>query len=543
MESPTFKTKSGRVVTVEGDPQLMTMDRIQLFSEHFDSDPRIFTISIMATDNPNLNGTFLRATAPAGCLIATAKNDIASDPQSASERGLWHDWWFTTSADAKRAPIIAEPSTMDLQEREDPSSSHYAAFNNTPIDPNNLSVTIDVTWLGPHETGAQVMTTAGTAALAEQPSIKSIRLVGLKELPGYAKHLTDHPKITLATTPEELAIQTDIMWYPNQIDQRVDISQARKLGKRVITTYLDLIAYDIPKYHASHEAWAAYRAMQRKIALSVDGITTISKDVAKRLYQETPGLDLKRIQAIPLGLDHITADTEMTKPKELKTDKPFLLVLGNDFLHKNRDFAIKVWQELLDQGHSIDLVLAGLHVKSSSSNKQEQELIDKHVNLRGTIHSLGHVSSEERAWLLANARAVLYPSSAEGFGFVPYEAAALGTPASFAGFGPLKENSAATDLPASWNSLKFADDLVNILLHEQYEERRLGQLKQGTNFLNWHQFATRLTEYLVRITHLSVVHNASVGASSAAESSALAQVLGSKSWKLTAPLRRIGRKR
>jgi hypothetical protein len=159
------------------------------------------------------------------------------------------------------------------------------------------------------------------------------------------------------------------MWYPNQIDQRVDISQARKLGKRVITTYLDLIAYDIPKYHASPEAWAAYRALQREIALSVDGITTISKDVAKRLYQETPGLGPKRIQAIPLGLDHITADTEMIKPKELKTEKPFLLVLGNDFLHKNRDFAIKVWQELLDQGHSIDLVLAGLHVKGRSSKK------------------------------------------------------------------------------------------------------------------------------------------------------------------------------
>ena len=74
MESPTFKTKSGRVVTVEGDPQLLTMDRMQLFSEHFDSDPRIFSISIMATENPSLNGTFLRATAPAGCPDCHSRN-------------------------------------------------------------------------------------------------------------------------------------------------------------------------------------------------------------------------------------------------------------------------------------------------------------------------------------------------------------------------------------------------------------------------------------------------------------------------------------
>ena len=497
MTDPTFKTRSGRVVQVEGDPTLFTMDRIQLFSDHFDSDPRIASISIMATDNANLNGTFLRATAPAGCLIATVENDISHDAQSASERGLWHDWWLTTSADAKNAEIIAEPSAMDLQEREDPSTSHHAAFTNTPIDPNNLTVTIDVTWLGPHETGAQVMTTAGTAALAEQPNIKSIRLVGLNELPTYAKHLTDHPKITLGVDG-----QTDIMWYPNQIDQRVDISQARKLGKRVITTYLDLIAYDIPKYHASPEAWAAYRAMQRRIALSVDGMTTISKDVAKRLYQETPRLDPKRIQAIPLGLDHITADTEMAKPKDLKTDKPFILVLGNDFNHKNRDFAIQVWQELLNQGHSLDLVLAGLHVKSSSSKLKEQEIANKHVNLRGSITTLGHVTSKERTWLLKNAEVVLYPSSAEGFGFVPYEASALQTTSTFTAFGPLSEISNAIDIPSTWSVSDYAADANRNLTDVNASNSRISQLQKVSLVLNWNEFARQLSIFFVEIVQL-----------------------------------------
>ena len=257
------------------------------------------------------------------------------------------------------------------------------------------------------------------------------------------------------------------MRCPNQIDQRVDISQARKLGRRVITTYLDLIAYDIPVHHESPESWAAYRAMQRKVALSVDGIATISKDVVKRRYQETPGLDPKRIQTIPLGLDHITADPEMTKPKELKTDKPFLLVLGNDFQHKNRDFAIEVWQQLLDQGHSIDLVLAGIHVKSSSSKKQEKELNNKHVNLQGSVHTLGHVSSSERALLLKNTQAVIYPSSAEGFGFVPYEASALGTPTTFVGFGPLKEISQLSAIPAIWTLESLTSDLEQILRSSQ----------------------------------------------------------------------------
>ena len=35
--------------------------------------------------------------------------------------------------------------------------------------------------------------------------------------------------------------------------------------------------------------------------------------------------------------------------------------LGNDFVHKNRDLAIRVWQEVATDV-PVDLVLAGLHV-------------------------------------------------------------------------------------------------------------------------------------------------------------------------------------
>lgn len=542
-----FKTRKGNLITVAGDPELLallTLDRIQIIGDRFDTDPRIASVSIYATTSATANETFLRATAPAGCLIAINGSDLF-DPGSddwattASNRGLWHDWWFSNASDIKKAPVIQQPSALDLKEREDPSGSHFHAITQTPIDTDNLTLTIDVTWLGPHETGAQVLTTAAIPALANQPTISSIRLVGLEELPGYAQHLTDHPKVTLVANAERAQeTQTDLMWYPNQIDQRVDISQSRKLGKRVITTYLDLIAYDIGKYHGDENAWAAYRAMQRTIALSVDGITTISADVAKRLYQEVPRLDTKRIQPIPLGVDHITTQTIKEKPQDLKnSSKPFILVLGNDFQHKNRDFAINVWQLVLGQGINVDLVLAGLHVKSSSSQDQESIRLKKHANLRGGATTLGHVSSAERAWLLENAAVVLYPSSAEGFGFVPYEAAILGTPSTFTNFGPLKEIGKLTTTPNTWNVTEYATDLAQLITEAQSGEQRVRDLREVIATNTWNQFAQGLTEFATKIATMPTVPTSTVTSSTAANE--LAAVLSSKAWRATAPLRKL----
>lgn len=267
-----------------------------------------------------------------------------------------------------------------------------------------------------------------------------------------------------------------------------------------MTTYLDLIAYDIPRYHGSADDWAAYRHLQRAIALSVDGITTISQDVANRLLFEVPQLDATRVLAIPLGLDHISAapsapDADIEHLSDRISARPFVLVLGNDFLHKNRDFAISVWERVLETGVSCDLVLAGLHVRSSSSRDEEDRLRSQHTNLRGNIHTVGHVSSASRTWLMANAAAVLYPSSAEGFGFVPYEAAALGTPSTFVRFGPLAELSGVRDAPSRWSVDEVAADLIRLLTQENAAASRVDDLQRVRTALTWDRFAKQLVDF------------------------------------------------
>jgi len=554
-----IRTRRGRTLVVIGDPALLTMDRLAEFTSRIDADPRIASLSLVAV--PTSNGQWLRAAGPAGPLTAAATDleDLVGpldpdDPEAvhswltrASERGLWHDWWMTKDADVAHADASRHPQDVDIVEADDPASSRHHVLRAYAPKPGRMTVTVDVTWLGPHETGAQVLTTAAIAGLAGQDEITAIRVVGLEALPPYAQHLTDLEKVQLVSV--DGAKRSDVVWYPNQVDGRGTIGQARRLGARVVTTYLDLIAYDIPRYHASAEAWHAYRALQRKVALSVDGITTISADVAQRLIDEVPRLDPERVEPIVLGLDHITAASAPEEPgedlaavvKALK-GKRFVVVLGNDFQHKNRDFAIKVWQRALQAGEPCDLVLAGLHVKSSSSKEAEDELRARHLDLRGTIHTAGHVSSPSRAWLLANATAALYPSSAEGFGFVPYEAAALGTPTVFTDFGPLKEVAQAPGLPATWSVEAHAADLTALLASEDARTARVAALTQAIERQTWDGFAGHLTDFFRRITLMPEVPTSSLAAKSGADAAALAAVLSSRSYRAAEKLRRVLRR-
>ncbi len=556
MELPSFRSPGGRTLIVLGDPELMTMDRMAEFGRRIDIDARLASLSL--TPSPSTTDQWLRASAPHGAVVALAQDArdlVGALPdgvdsaalmnwcRAASERGLWHDWWLSNHRDVLSADVLVPLGDLDELEAADPSGSHFHLRHNQPLKARNVTIAVDATWLGPHQTGAQVLTTAAVEALAKDDRVAHIHLTGISSLPDYAEHLSSLDKVSLETN---LAEQADIAWYPNQIDGRSNIEQARSLGRRVVATYLDLIAYDIPKYHASAQAWASYRSMQRRVALSVDGVTTISADVASRLKQEAPRLESERIRPIVLGLDHITATSAPAAPDHdlaallpALGERRFVLVLGNDFLHKNRDLAIAIWQQVLASDESCDLVLAGLHVKSSSSKVTEDALLAKHVDLRGRVHTFDHVSENSRAWLLTNAAAVLYPSSAEGFGFVPYEAAALGTPSTFAGFGPLAEVSAVDTVPKNWTIEEFAEDLTQLLRDPAASEFRLAQLRNAITLHTWQGFAEQLVDFFQHIIGLPTVLTSTVSSTASADS-ALAAITSSKSYRATQRLRAIG---
>ena len=187
MNQPTFRSRAGRTLVVFGDAALLTMDRMEEFGRRIDLDPRIVSLSL----NPNaqLTDRWLRSSAPQGPVIAIAEDaqDLVGEMPAendaegliqwcikASERGLWHDWWLSNHRDVAKAATFIELSQVDEAEANDPSSSHFITTHTEPMKARNLKVAIDATWLGPHQTGAQVLTTAAIEALAQDERIDAI---------------------------------------------------------------------------------------------------------------------------------------------------------------------------------------------------------------------------------------------------------------------------------------------------------------------------------------------------------------------------------
>lgn len=224
----------------------------------------------------------------------------------------------------------------------------------------------------------------------------------------------------------------DIMHRPYQIPEMDDLQLLRRVASRLIFTHLDSIFFANPSYVADETSWLHVRQTMHRAFTVADGIAFLSKDAmldAERYGLTAPA---ERIKVTYSGVDHRLLSAEGERPDRLAAlgDVPFLLVIGTNYRHKNRHYAIALLQELIRRYNwPGKLVFAGVAVPYGTSGGTEAEarLADPALHLR--IHDIGAASEQEKRWLYERAALVLYPSVVEGFGLVPFEAASVNTPA------------------------------------------------------------------------------------------------------------------
>jgi hypothetical protein len=457
------------------------------------SDPRIASVSVFGAATEQ-GGPGREAPGwPAGLrfvLVGLKSANLVGDPrdpdgvvtasgmaiwaEAALHRGLRHVWVNSRAATVAHTTAPGWPGALMSTARV--AGAPAKELPRKPEVQQPISVAVDARWLGHHETGAQVAATRFIEHLARLEGISAIHLHGLpgNRLPAYADALLRSPKVRASADP------ADVFWRPAQPDDRARIWLDRARGGRVVVTVLDLIEHTNPAYARDTEAWSARRRRTCRYLAKADVVTAISRDVLTHVRLEVPGVQVQRLAVTPLAVEGAGRPTAAEVPPALADlTRPFVLVLGNDYLHKNRDFAIRVFAEVARE-HDVDLVLAGLTVPTpgASTAPQENLLLDSAGPLRDRIHLLPHVTSAQKRWLLSSAAVVHYPTSAEGFGLLPHEAADAGVPCVFTRFGPLEERFGGVPNPGSWAIAEHAAR-IGRLLADEGERRHTVELLQA----------------------------------------------------------------
>jgi len=352
-----------------------------------------------------------------------------------------------------------------------------------------LRVIVDGTCLDTSETGLQVSVLALVAALADHPDVAylGVAVPGLLQ-PYAAERLSAANVDVRLTLGGDFTVfpQVDIVHRPFQPGHGMRLETWRRVGYRTLVTIHDLIAYQVPGYHDSPEAWFTYRSIVRSACDEADAVIVISDDVGRAVAGERLPIDAERIHVVPNGVTHLRGDEPEVMPGELLhrgfSGEEFLLVLGTNYSHKNRDLAIRTLEELTARGHSLALVMAGAHVPCGSSRAAEAASWRPAL----PVYRIPDVTSAERHWLLRHASVVLYPTSAEGFGLIPQEAAACGTPTLFVPFGPLAERHPKLPVkPARWSAEAFADAVEELLGDPSLSAEQVAAIAEAGLAYDW----------------------------------------------------------
>lgn len=306
-------------------------------------------------------------------------------------------------------------------------------------------IAIDATCIGGPVTGTQVLTLELVRALATLPQpMMSLALIVNDHLDRSALLGVDqlvHEVVTLSDLRDWPQPRFDLVHRPFQFRSVAELALLRRVAQRLVVSQLDLIAFSNPGYEANPDEWERYRRLTRLVCSTADGVIFISQDAAQDARHQGIHVESERAFVIPPGLDHLHRTTASMVENESRLPQlPFILMLGTDFRHKNRIYALRLLQALVRkycwEGR---LVLAGPNVAYGGSAEEEALLLQHSPELRSHVCYLGAVSQAEKQWLLKNASLVLYPSVSEGFGLVPFEAAAAGTPALTARVASLSE--------------------------------------------------------------------------------------------------------
>ncbi len=198
----------------------------------------------------------------------------------------------------------------------------------------------------------------------------------------------------------------------------------RKTGQRPLYFVHDLIPVTHPEYCRPGED-AHHQRRMALVLRTAAGVVVNSQDTCRALlgFARANGLPQPPVVVAPLAPAPLNFEEKRPPPLA----GAYFVALGTIEPRKNHLLLLNVWRELVTRlGEAAPtLVIVG---QRGWECEQVADMLDRCVGLRGHVKEIGRCTDAELAHWLKHARALLFPSFAEGYGMPLVEALSVGTP-------------------------------------------------------------------------------------------------------------------
>jgi glycosyltransferase involved in cell wall biosynthesis len=258
---------------------------------------------------------------------------------------------------------------------------------------------------------------------------KVTRRPRLRIMPTPPQDVTVKPKYApqnfLVTAPLKAILEGCSCTYINlshgNLDSPTMFLGLNNLNVKIVVLIFDLIPIEFPEYvPAGHDAIHAKRL--RNVIEFADTILCTSRQVAEGIRQIANewGYVLPTLSVVPIGWSR---PTNIAKP--LKLERPYFVVVGTIEGRKNHLLLLHIWRRLAKVSTPPLLFIVG---KRGWANGSVVDMLERCKVLRQHVVEHNNLSDPKLFSLLTEARALLFPSFAEGWGMPLVEALAMGVP-------------------------------------------------------------------------------------------------------------------
>jgi len=186
----------------------------------------------------------------------------------------------------------------------------------------------------------------------------------------------------------------------------------------------DVIPLDYPEF-SRPEAPARFEALLRAAAGAADLLIFNSADTRRRT--------LRWLDEWLIPAEHVTAllgvDPLPDPPARAPSDPPTFVVLGTIEPRKNHLLLLNIWRQFAEELPPAENPQLHIVGRRGWENENIVDVLDRAPFMGRHVFEHGFLPDGELRALLAGARALLFPSFAEGFGYPLAEACQMGLPA------------------------------------------------------------------------------------------------------------------